>query len=99
MNAYVSKSFVPMLRTLGMALDPATYQRVDPLLQETFCLAQIADFNTLIATSQKHQTPVFALEDDMFGHVGKVLDQDKEKRDEFEQVFHELANTIMSLAT
>jgi hypothetical protein len=28
---------------------------------------QIPDFNTLIATSQEHQTPVFALENNMFG--------------------------------
>ena len=65
---------------------------------ESYCLAQIPDFNTLIATSQTHQTPVFALTDEMFGHAGTVLEQEQAKRAEFQNIFEMLADRIIMLA-
>ncbi len=65
--------------------------------QNSFCLAQISDFKTLIATSQSHCTPVFALTDDMIGHAGTVLEQDILKRNEFNKTFSRLADEIIEL--
>ena len=51
----------------------------------------------MITISQNNQTPVFALTDKMFGHVGTVLDQDIAKRDEFQHTFSDLADRILAL--
>ena len=71
-NDRVANELVKTLKPLGMLLPEANYQQVPDLLPN-YCLAQIADFNTLIAKSQDHKTPVFALTDEQLGHVGTVL--------------------------
>jgi len=79
-----------------MLLPQKTYKQVPELLPH-FCLAQIADFNTLIAKSQDHKTPVFALTNAQFGHVGIVLAEDQRKRQEFYRVFEELVERVIIL--
>lgn len=61
-------------------------------------LANIADFNTLIAQSQIHNTPIFALSDAQIERVGVVLDTMKKNRDDFLTVFQNLARTVSALA-
>jgi quinol monooxygenase YgiN len=34
----------------------------------------------------------------MFGHVGSVLEQDQQKREEFRQIFTQLAERVIALA-
>jgi len=96
-NKLVAKVLVPLLKDKGMTLEDATYDRIGNGYKDSYCLAQIPDFNTLIATSQSHNTPVFALTDDMFGHTGVVLDQDRQKRNDFNKTFSELADKIIRL--
>jgi hypothetical protein len=79
-----------------MALPHDEYSRIKGLT-DTYCLAQIPDFNTLIATSQKHATPVFALSDEQFGHIGVVLAQNKQKREEFNVIFSDLTDKILEI--
>jgi cellulose biosynthesis protein BcsQ len=97
-NTRVKDRFAPALAKHGTMFSPAVYKAagVDP--QVGYCLAEIADFNSLITASQNHQTPVFALTENMLGHVGTVLDQDIEKRDQFRETFDELADRIVELA-
>jgi hypothetical protein len=57
----------------------------------------IADFNTLIAQSQKHNTPVFALTDAQIERQGVVLDQMKVNRENFRKTFHDLADAVIAL--
>lgn len=85
------------LQPLNMTLNQSTYDLLGPDFTSSYCLMQIPDFNTLIATSQEHQTPVFALEDSMFGHSGAVLKQDIGKKNDFNDIFEELANKIITL--
>ncbi|MCJ2030925.1 AAA family ATPase [Methylobacterium sp. J-043] len=59
-----------------------------------FNLVNISDFNSLIAQSQEHNTPVFALSDEQIGQIGKVLDTMKESRDVFRASFDGLANSV-----
>ena len=61
------------------------------------CLATIPDFNTLIAKSQDHQTPVFALTAEQIGQAGTVLENTLISRDNFRQIFSELADKIIRL--
>ena len=96
-NEDVAKHFVPQLQKIDMLLDISTYKKIDAAFASTYCLAQIPDFNTLIATSQEHKVPVFALKDNMFGHVGAVLEQDQKKREEFLGIFSQLANNVITL--
>ncbi|QRX63860.1 AAA family ATPase [Dysgonomonadaceae bacterium zrk40] len=98
-NVAVSEGLVPKLQEIGMALSATEYLEIGADFTRNYCLVQIPDFNTLIATSQNHKTPVFALSDEQFGHVGKVLLQDQSKRDEFDQIFENLASRIESLTS
>jgi chromosome partitioning protein len=59
-----------------------------------FNLINIADFNSLIAHSQKHSTPVFALSDAQIEQVGVILDNMKESRDRFKRSFSSLAHSV-----
>lgn len=95
-NDRVKKGLVPALRPLSMTLTDEQYSTVE-LLTDDFCLALVADFNTLIAKSQEAQTPVFALTDAQMGHVGTVLEADRQKRDEFHQIFSTLAERVVAL--
>lgn len=97
-NAAVKNKLFPQLQAYHVTLPEQVYRDAGNSPAESYCLAQIPDFNTLAATSQSHKTPVFALTDAMFGHVGKVLEQDKVKRDEFHAFFSALADRVIALA-
>lgn len=97
-NSAVREKLFPQLQTYHLTLPEQVYRDAGNSPAESFCLAQIPDFNTLAATSQSHKTPVFALTDPMFGHVGTVLDQDRAKRDQFHGLFSELADRVIALA-
>jgi cellulose biosynthesis protein BcsQ len=97
-NERVVVRLVPTLAPLGMTLSDATYDKVAGF-RPSLCLAQIADFNTLIAKSQEHTTPVFALSDSQMGHVGTVLAGDQQKREEFHDAFSVLADRISALTS
>jgi cellulose biosynthesis protein BcsQ len=96
-NAKVRDRLAPSLAQHKGMLRAEAYTQagVDP--DGGYCLAQIADFNSMITISQNNQTPVFALTEKMFGHVGTVLDQDIAKRDEFQRTFSDLADRILVL--
>lgn len=96
-NDRVAEKLVPALRSLGMVLEDNQYGATSSLFADR-CLALIPDFNTLIAKSQEHTTPVFALSDDQLGHVGTVLESDQEKRSEFFDTFNKLADAVIRLA-
>ena len=97
-NERIAKQLVPTLDHLEMVLPKENYKQVPGLLPN-FCLAQIADFNTLIAKSQEYKTPVFALTDEQLGHVGTVLAEDQRKREEFYGVFKELVERVITLTS
>jgi cellulose biosynthesis protein BcsQ len=97
-NSAVSEKLMPQLIAHSITLPLAAYREAGNSPEESYCLAQIPDFNTLAATSQTHKTPVFALSDAMFGHVGTVLAQDRLKRNQFHALFSELADRVVLLA-
>jgi cellulose biosynthesis protein BcsQ len=104
-NNLVSTEFVQALEPVSengkppkferMTLPSQHYQQV--LGKGKYCLAQFSDFNTLVALSQTHQTPIFALSDDQLSQSGKVLDTLKNSRDKFNTVFSTLADSIIEL--
>ena len=93
-NHKVVGQLVPNLTHIGMALTREQYASV---AVEHYCLATIPDFNSLIAKSQDEQTPVFALTDEQIGRTGVVLEQIKVQRDNFLEIFQNLAQKIIEL--
>jgi cellulose biosynthesis protein BcsQ len=98
-NAAVKDKLFPQLEAHHLTLLDQYYRDAGNSPVDSYCLAQIPDFNTLAATSQSHKTPVFALTDAMFGHVGTVLEQDRAKRDQFHGLFSQLADRVIALAS
>ena len=62
-------------------------------------LLQMADFNGLIALSQKHQAPVFDLTDQQLEQSGVVLDRTKKSMEEFRRLYSEGADKIIAMTT
>lgn len=89
----VLKEFVPALTPVGMTMSVAEFNSAAPS-DTPFNLINIADFNSLIAQSQKFNTPVFALSDAQIEQAGVILKTMKESRDSFRQSFNALANTV-----
>jgi cellulose biosynthesis protein BcsQ len=91
----VAGNLLPVLGADGMLLSEDLYESVG--LDRGRCLAQIPDFNSLIARSQEFQTPIYALSDEQIGQVGVVLDASVASRDGFHQVFSDLATKVLRL--
>lgn len=60
-------------------------------------LLEVPDFNSLIALSQEHQVPVYALTADQIGQKGAVWDQTKESMDLFSKAFSNCADKVFAL--
>ena len=97
-NHRVAERLGPSLAKHGATLQAQEYEAAGVNPKSGYCIAEIADFNSLITASQNNQTPVFALTKQMLGHVGTVLEQDIIKRDEFRRTFDDLAKRVTILA-
>lgn len=76
-----------------MTVDVAQFNAAAPG-DTPFNLINISDFNSLIAQSQKHSKPVFALTDAQIEQAGVILKTMKESRDAFKKSFNDLANSV-----
>jgi chromosome partitioning protein len=93
----VLKEFVPVLTQAGMAISVQQFNAAHPS-DTPYNLINIADFNSLIAQSQKHNTPVFALSDQQIEQGGVVLETMKKSRDGFQEAFDSLAHSVEIIA-
>ncbi|WP_408891558.1 ParA family protein [Myxococcus faecalis] len=93
----VNNSLVPVLDPIGMTIPSNTFA-ASGAPDTPYNLANIADFNSLIAQSHTHNTPIFALSDAQLERVGVVLETMKASRDDFRTTFTRLANTVSNLA-
>lgn len=93
----VLKELVPVLNTNNMSISVQEFNASSPS-DSPYNLINIADFNSLIAQSQKHNTPVFALTDQQIEQVGVILETMKESRNTFKDSFNALANSIEKIA-
>lgn len=94
-NIETENTLLPALRRCGMAEDDRWYERAG--VGHGKCLALISDFNSLIAKSQEHQTPVFALTSEQLDQVGNVLQASMESMEKFAQIFSDLAYKVDTL--
>ena len=71
----------------------------DQGIQGSFSLAKISNFNSLIALSQEHRTPVYELTSEQLKQTGIVLENNQKKQEEFRQTFSDLADKIIALSS
>lgn len=93
----VKDNLAPALRRSKMLLPLKTYRSAH--VPADYCLAQIPDFNSLIAKSQQYQVPIFALTDQQIGQHGRVLSNTRTSRDLFRETFSSLADDFLTLTS
>lgn len=96
LNDAVRDRLVPELSSSGLLLSEEIYSSAG-ISSENLCIAQIPEFNSLIAKSQEALTPVFALTKEQLGGGGSVLENWIAARDDFNQMFENLADRIINM--
>ncbi|MCF5838509.1 MULTISPECIES: ParA family protein [Aeromonas] len=95
-NSEVIEKLQPALMKQGMTVTKSEFTS-KVTSDEAFNIANIADFNSLIAQSQKHNIPVFALDETQIEQTGTVLSVMTESRDNFDRTFEKLAKDVRAL--
>lgn len=93
-NSKIIQQLFPALSKIRMALPIDQYESAG---LDNYCLATIPDFNSLIAWSQKAQTPIFDLTEDQIGQSGMVLRQTRDSQAKFREIFSKIANEVVQL--
>lgn len=91
----VEKKLVPALKGGDMVLPEEAYASIGLTVGKP--LLQMSDFNSLIALSQKHKVPVFALSDEQLEQTGIVLERTKKSMISFRDLFAKAADRIIAL--
>lgn len=93
----VRDKLIPALTGCGMMLPEKKYSDAGVVPQKP--LLQMSDFNGLIALSQKHKAPVFALTDAQLEQTGIVLERTKKSMEQFEGLFSAGADKVIALTS
>jgi len=93
----VAEKLIPILMQSNMMLPIQIYK--DQGIQKSLSLAKISNFNSLIALSQEHRTPVYDLTPQQLRQKGIVLEKNQQKQEEFRQTFSDLADKIIALSS
>ena len=91
----VRDRLIPALRSKSMLLPKEAYTVAG--LQLGKPIIQMSDFNSLIALSQKHKKPVFALTDEQLEQRGIVLKTTKKSMNRFLELYSQGADRIIAL--
>jgi cellulose biosynthesis protein BcsQ len=86
---------IPALEKAGM-VDRSTFHHIGT--EPWRPILEVADFNSLIAESQKHQVPVYALTEQQTGQQGAVWEQTKKSMQVFSDAFSASAEKVFTLA-
>lgn len=92
-NTLVSNKLIPILEHENMLASNLDAKYFD----DAYNLINIADFNSLIAQSQMHNVPVFALTQEQVEKTGKVWVNMKKNIDDFYRTFRTLADRVILL--
>lgn len=94
----VNAILIPALDPLEMVVARTAFEAA-VTADTPYNLANVADFNSLIALAQGHRKPAFALTDAEIDRQGSVLEIMGQNRDQFQTVFQALARSVQLLAT
>jgi cellulose biosynthesis protein BcsQ len=81
----VSDKLIPTLRQSNMMLPSQTYREQG--LKDSLSLAKISNFNSLIALSQQHRTPVYALTPQQLNKKGLSWSKTRRSRKSLDKLF------------
>lgn len=93
----VETKLVPSLEKHNMMLPNSMYAEWG--IDRSLCLTKIANFNSLIALSQKHRTPIYDLTTEQLEQTGRVLENNRKKQEDFREVFSDLADKVIGLTS
>ncbi len=89
-------TLAPALSDAKMLLPKAKYLKAG--IPEGYVLAQMGDFNSLIAQSQEYNTPIFNLTDSQIGLTGIVLERTQKSMQQFRKLFSTAADRVLKLS-
>ena len=90
-------TLIPSLSSAGLLLNLEVYESAEASLDNF--LAEIPDFNSLIAISQSLSKPVFELDQEAIKNSGSVANNQVESAKKFNRIYSELALRIIKLTT
>lgn len=93
LDKFVTDHFVPEMDKHGMTLSESVQKAFSP----NYRLAEIPDFNSLIAASQSKNKPVFELKDSDLSTQGAAAEGQMAKILEFDTIFEEFATLVANL--
>ncbi|NET01013.1 MAG: AAA family ATPase [Sphaerospermopsis sp. SIO1G1] len=67
-------------------------------MNDSFTITKIPNFNSLIARSQEHSIPIYALKPEQLKQYGQSLENSQDKQKEFKTTFSDLADKIIALS-
>lgn len=91
----VKTVLAPALEQVSMLFSVEQYSQAH--IPEDFCLSEIKDFQALGQKSQETGIPVFAIPDDKLGATGQIKKQLIASRDNFNTIYTQVANSIISI--
>lgn len=97
-NSNVVNRLVPALRANNMIIEEEKFTEL-VLPEEPYNLINIADFNSLIAQSQQHNTPIYRLTEEQISQTGQVLDNMLISRNNFNNTFTAFANAVIAITS
>jgi cellulose biosynthesis protein BcsQ len=93
----IFEKLMPILKQSNMLLPNKVYEEQN--MQDSFSIAKIPNFNSLIYLSQKYRTPVYELTSRQLERKGLVLENSQSKQEEFRETFSSLADKIIALSS
>jgi cellulose biosynthesis protein BcsQ len=96
----VIAKLIPSLQRNDMMFPQQIYDENG--ISQSCTLKKIPNFNSLIALSQEHQTPVYALTSEQLRSAhwrGEVLERAQEKQAQFKTTFSDLADKVIGLTS
>ena len=91
----VTNVLIPALKSCGMMMPAETYEKSGYDPQQP--LLQMPDFNSLIASSQEHQIPIFELTPAHLEQQGRVLATTQASQKVFKELFEEAADRVLQV--
>lgn len=92
----LKNTLIPALASVGM-VDAVQFKSATGLDPWT-AIMEVGDFNSLIASSQEHQVPVYSLTTTQLSQSGSVLAQSQQSMKSFRDAFDKCAEYLIALA-